>query len=342
MTYTVTVVEPITTVTVTEQAVNVATTEQTVTVFASTNGAQGAVGAGVPIGGATGYILAKTSATDYATAWVAAPPAKGDPTMVLAANNSGADIPRGTIVTTSSAYGFVSIRPALADADVRSARTLGWTNELIVNGGTGYVITDGYISNVDTSAASSAGVQLYLSGTVAGGWTSTKTSAPTHMVYVGVCIVKDATVGQVFVKIQNGFELEELHNVAVSSVADNQVIVYDAATSLWKNEATPIQAVFSKQDTLAPYTGTARYYLDATRTISQIRASVGTAPTGSGLTVTVYKNGSSIGSVTIPAGSYTATSTISVAASANDYLTVSIISVGSTISGSDLTVTVTA
>jgi hypothetical protein len=342
MTTVVTVSQPTTAVTVTETAVNVAVTTSPVTVTAATSGPQGAVGQGVPAGGSTGYILAKTSGTDYATSWVVAPPAKGDPTMVLVANNSGADIPRGTIVTTSSAYGFVSIRPALADADARSARTLGWTNELIVNGGTGYVITDGYISNVDTSAASSAGVQLYLSGTVAGGWTSTKTSAPTHMVYVGVCIVKDATVGQVFVKIQNGFELEELHNVAISSIADNQVLVYDAASSLWKNEATPVTAVFSKQDVLGTYTGTARYYFDATRTITQLRASVGTAPTGSSLVVTVYKNGSSIGTVTIPAGSYTATSTVSVAMAANDYLTVSISSVGSTVPGSDLTVTITA
>jgi len=37
-------------------------------------GSTGPAGAGVPVGGTTGQLLAKTSATDYATGWIAPPP----------------------------------------------------------------------------------------------------------------------------------------------------------------------------------------------------------------------------------------------------------------------------
>lgn len=96
--------------------------------------------------------------------------------------------------------------------------------------------------------------------------------------------------------------------------------------------------VFSRQDVLTPYTGTARFYFDATRTVATIRASVGTAPVGAGVVVTVYKNGTSFGTVTIPAGGNTAVTTVNASVFSGDYVTVSIVSVGSTTAGSDLTV----
>jgi hypothetical protein len=39
-----------------------------------------------------------------------------------------------------------------------------------------------------------------------------------------------------YVRVQNGYELDEIHDVSITSVADNQVLQYDSATSLWKNE----------------------------------------------------------------------------------------------------------
>jgi hypothetical protein len=43
--------------------------------------------------------------------------------------------------------------------------------------------------------------------------------------------------GEIFVKVQNGYEIDELHNVVITSPADNQVLAYEAATGLWKNVA---------------------------------------------------------------------------------------------------------
>lgn len=97
--------------------------------------------------------------------------------------------------------------------------------------------------------------------------------------------------------------------------------------------------IFSRQDVLTPYVGTARFYFDTARTISTIRASVGTAPTGAPVVVTVYRNGTAFSTLTIAAGTNTILNTVNTLTNINDYVTVSIISVGSTVAGSDLTVT---
>lgn len=96
-----------------------------------------------------------------------------------------------------------------------------------------------------------------------------------------------------------------------------------------------------------------RLYNDTSnpRVISKVRASVGTAPTGSVVVVNVKKNGTSIfnsgsgggqGKVTIPAGQNTATSIPKTGTvwGKDEYLTVAIESIGSTFAGADLTINV--
>jgi hypothetical protein len=71
---------------------------------------------------------------------------------------------------------------------------------------------------------------------VAGSWTTTKPSAPQHLVYVGIVIRAHPTQGIILVAVQNGYELNELHDVAISSVADNNLLAYESSTTLWKNK----------------------------------------------------------------------------------------------------------
>jgi len=99
--------------------------------------------------------------------------------------------------------------------------------------------------------------------------------------------------------------------------------------------------IFTRQNEISVLTGKSRFYFDSTRTISQIRASVGVPATGSSIVVDTLINEVSIGSVTIPAGSYTTTLAINKMVYANDYATVSILSVGSTYQGADLTLVLT-
>jgi len=152
-------------------------------------------------------------------------------------NTTGATLTKGTIVYISGATGNKpTVSKAIATGDSTSAQTFGMCQANISNNSNGYVVCVGDITGLDTSALSE-GVQLYLSSTTAGTYTTTKQLAPAHLVYIGVVTRSHPTQGQIEVKIQNGYELDEIHDVAISSVANNDGIFYESSTSLWKNKS---------------------------------------------------------------------------------------------------------
>jgi hypothetical protein len=155
---------------------------------------------------------------------------------VYVRNQSGSTIAAGSIVYISGATGNKPlITLAQANNDANSAQTMGFTKTAIANNGFGYVIVRGELENIDTSALTE-GVQLYLSPTVAGSWTTTKPSAPLHLVYVGIVIRSHPTLGTILVAVQNGYELNELHDVAIGTLANNDLLAYESSTDLWKNK----------------------------------------------------------------------------------------------------------
>lgn len=157
-------------------------------------------------------------------------------TFLRVTNRTGVTIPKRSVVYVTGAQGN---RPtiALADADLEPTSTavVGITAEAIADNAEGFVITFGMLRDVDTSAFTEGSV-LWLSQTT-GSITSTRPTQPAHGVMVGYCIRSHATVGMIFVKIQNGYELDELHDVLITSVADNDLLSYDAASGLWKNRS---------------------------------------------------------------------------------------------------------
>jgi hypothetical protein len=61
-------------------------------------------------------------------------------------------------------------------------------------------------------------------------------------VRIGYCIKKAGSAdGIIYVAVQNGIELEELHDVFVSSVTGNDSLFYDAVDQRWENR-TPSAA----------------------------------------------------------------------------------------------------
>ena len=104
---------------------------------------------------------------------------------------------------------------------------------------------------------------------------------------------------------------------------------------------------FSKTGELATGTGTMRWYADNSYTIVEVRASVGTAPTGASVIVDVNKNGTTIFSTqgnrpTIAVSTNTDGSNVPdvTTLADGDYFSVDIDQIGSTVKGSDLTVQV--
>ena len=152
-------------------------------------------------------------------------------------NTTGATVTKGTVIYLSGSSGTLPlIAKAQANSEASSTGTYGVVQDDIANNANGYVVVVGNLTSLDTSAFT-AGVPLWLSPTVAGGLTTTKPSAPDHAVFVGIVTRSSSTQGTIEVKIQNGYELDELHNVAISSVANDQVLVYETSSTLWKNKS---------------------------------------------------------------------------------------------------------
>jgi hypothetical protein len=206
-----------------------------ITIVEIRQGPAGPSGAG-EWGNIGGTITDQADLVSYIGTRLASGEATAKNVEVFVRNTTGATIAKGSIVYINGASGNrPTITKAQANNDANSAQTIGFVKADIANNSTGYVITSGDLENVDTQALT-AGQQLYLSPTTAGAWTTTKPSAPQHLVYVGIVVSAHPTQGIIYVSIQNGYELEELHNVAITSPSTGQVLRYNSATGLWSNQ----------------------------------------------------------------------------------------------------------
>ncbi len=153
-------------------------------------------------------------------------------------NDEAVTINKGQPVYMYAAQGDrVSVKLASNTGDATSAKTLGVCAENIAAGQAGMVLCQGVQDGLDLSAYN-PGDTLYV-GATAGTLTSSKPYAPNHLVYVGVVERANMGNGRLYVRIQNGYELEELHNVSAQSPSNGQTLIYNASTSLWeKNTLT--------------------------------------------------------------------------------------------------------
>jgi hypothetical protein len=153
-------------------------------------------------------------------------------------NNTAADMTNSQVVYITGATGTrATISLAQANSEAASAVVIGVLTEDIAKNAEGFVTTFGLVRDINTSALTE-GAAIWLSPTVAGGMTTTPPVAPNHSVLVGYCIRSHPNQGVIFVKPQNGYELEELHNVKITNPQDGQVLKYQASTGLWIN-STP-------------------------------------------------------------------------------------------------------
>jgi hypothetical protein len=135
----------------------------------------------------------------------------------------------------------LSVKLARADSDINSAGTLGIVCENIAGNQEGFICSVGQVTKINTTGSLQGetwadGDSLYLSGTTFGAITNVKPTAPIHEVRIGYVEYAHAINGKIYVKIDNGYEIDELHNVAISTPANNDALVYESATALWKNK----------------------------------------------------------------------------------------------------------
>jgi hypothetical protein len=151
-------------------------------------------------------------------------------------NSSGETISIGTPVYVSGAAGTnILITPASNIAESSSSKTLGLLAQTLANNTEGFVVAEGLLAGLDTSSAN-AGDPVWLgpNGTLIYGLAN-KPSAPNHLVFIGIVTRSQLNNGEIFVKVQNGFELKELHDVSVQSPSNQDALIYNSSTGLWVN-----------------------------------------------------------------------------------------------------------
>lgn len=231
----------------------------------------------VPTGGTTGQILAKNSNTAYDTTWI-----DNYTEQLRDTVKAAVAINKGQAVYISGANGtnqIVSLASNVSEAT--SSKTLGLAMQNFAINDIGQIITEGLLAGIDTSTATAGDpVWLGVNGNLIFGLAN-KPVAPAHLVYIGVVTRVQSVNGEIYVKIQNGFELQELHNVSITSPTNNQGIFYNSSNSLWENKSiatalgyTPANAA-TTINTTSPLQGGGD--LSANRTFSITQATTSTS-----------------------------------------------------------------
>jgi hypothetical protein len=157
----------------------------------------------------------------------------GQTLYARATNAEATTISKGQPVYQFGASGDrVSVKLAYNTSDAGSAKTLGLAAEDIAAGQTGMILCQGVLGGLNLSAYS-PGDTLYL-GATAGTLTATKPYAPNHLVYIGTVERANSGNGRIYVRVQNGYEMDELHNVSAQNPTNGQVLIYNETTSLWE------------------------------------------------------------------------------------------------------------
>jgi hypothetical protein len=163
-------------------------------------------------------------------------------------NAEAVTITKGQVVYIFGASGDrASVKLAKNTSDTFSSKTLGIVRANIAAGQAGWITTQGQVSGINLSAYSPGDI-LWLDS-VAGGFTKNKPQAPYHSVFVGVVERANAGNGLIYVKPQNGVELDELHNVRITNEANNDIIRYNSTLSVWENKNQSIFAYTAQTTT---------------------------------------------------------------------------------------------
>jgi len=213
-------------------------------------------------------------------------------------NNSGATIAKGSVIYINGRHSsnYPTIAKAQANTEDNSYSTFAVVQDDILNNTTGTAIQAGNISNLNLPTATYTDGQIvYLSPTVAGGITTTKPLAPYHIVKIGTVTRAHPTLGSIELKIENGWQLDELSDVKIALVPlDSTILQFSRVDSLWHdvNPTTAMGNRFVKsiaknatRDSIIFYAGSTRY---------AIKDSSGGTPAGSNGYVQ-FNNSSSFG-----------------------------------------------
>lgn len=207
-------------------------------------------------------------------------------------NATGSTLPKGSVVYVSGANGDrKQVSLATATTEAASSKTLGVLSEAIANGADGFCQIIGVIHGLNTSTYT-VGQALWLSATP-GGLTGTRPTFPNHAVFVGWVTRVHASNGEVWVNVQNGYELDELHDVVISSPVNRDILFHDGSKWINKPLSTALDGVSLTGTVVLPATtsigtvsSTEIGYLDGVTSAIQTQLNGKPALNGTGATGT--------------------------------------------------------
>lgn len=145
------------------------------------------------------------------------------------------------------------IKMASNTGEFSSSKTIGLLAQTLNPNTLGYVITEGALEGFDTSSGA-AGDPMWLgpTGQILYG-TGNKPYGLNNLVYLGVVLRSQSVNGKVYVQVQNGFEVEELHNVYALNPSNKDTLLYNSASGAW----------FARQITTGDVSGITNYVLQS-------------------------------------------------------------------------------
>lgn len=151
---------------------------------------------------------------------------------------AGVAINKGQAVYVTSADGTNMIVGLASNAsEATSSKTMGLLDATVAINGFANVVTEGLLAGLDTSSAGAEGDPVWLGtgGNLIYGLAN-KPYAPAHLVFIGIVTRKNNSNGEIFVKVQNGFELNEIHDVDLKTTVpvNGHILGFDG--TLWVNK----------------------------------------------------------------------------------------------------------
>jgi hypothetical protein len=216
----------------------------------------------------------------------------------LVKNQTGSTITKGSIVYangTVGASGRITIDKFIADGSIDAKYLLGITAHDLSNGEDGYVISFGKIRKVNTDTFA-AGAILYPSPTVAGVWTDVEPIAPNIDMPIGFCINSHVNNGTIAIKVESGYKLHELHDLAITSPVEKASLYY--SDGLWRDTTEALlvsdTSAFARDNQISGTSGQVAYFNSNNSVVSDTALRWSAANKSLGINMTTVPSGASL------------------------------------------------
>ena len=207
-------------------------------------------------------------------------------------------IPNMAVVMFAGSTGdTITVSPSVADGTYSSDYLVGIATQTIAADGFGFVTQFGFVNGLDTSAWA-VGTLLYASSSTAGALTSTQPTGKAWKVPIAAVTRQHATTGRILVRALPSTTLSENDDVVLSSLANNDILAYDSATTSWKNKTSSTLGLIDTSSTTQTKTG--NFYSSGNIAGNMLISNASAAHEGGQIELAIPSSGSTLsGPVTI-------------------------------------------